>query len=92
MQNQSTISQYPLRKPVRVVAGQWRFVDAEAFQSHIKSFAETAERNTSQAHSFEFEVYAVLSDCRVLIASVDPLAVTHGTQIFVPDAPLSQIQ
>lgn len=92
MSRDTSLTQYPLRKPVRTVSGTWRFVGAEEYRDHLKGFREIAERNSAQAHSFEFEVYAVLSDCRVLIASVDPLAVTHGTQIFVPDASLSQIQ
>ncbi|MBA1280261.1 hypothetical protein [Stutzerimonas stutzeri] len=84
-------SQYPLRKPVRAVAGKWQFADAETYRAHIASFAETVERNSPQAHTTEFDVYAVFSHCRVLVASVDPLAVTHGMQVFIPDAPLTQL-
>jgi len=88
MNAQAANQQYPLRKPVRTVAGKWAFVDADAFASHTKGFGQTVERNVPQAHSTEFEVYAILPECRVLIACVDPLAITQGKQIFVPDVPL----
>jgi len=84
-------SKNPLRKTVRVVAGQWQFVDSTEYYAHIKQFAETAERTTAQAHSSEFEVFAIFSGFRVLVACVDPLAISQGIQIFVPDAAISLV-
>lgn len=84
----ATLAQHPLRKPVRNVEGVWKFVDGEALRAHLGRFPVTAERNCAQAHSLEYEVYAIFEDCRVLVASVDPMAVVQGAQIFVPDAAL----
>lgn len=92
MSHDTSLTQYPLRKPVRTVSGTWRFVEAEEYRDHLKGFREIAERNSAQAHCAEIEVYAIFDDCRLLVASIDPMAVSQSTQIFVPDASLSQIQ
>lgn len=80
--------QYPLRKPVRAVAGQWTFVDSTTFHAHLKAFPHVVERNVPQAHSWEVEHYAIYEDSRVLIAYCDPMDVTQGLQIFTPVEPI----
>ncbi|HEC1424215.1 MAG: hypothetical protein KA011_04535 [Pseudomonas sp.] len=80
--------QYPLRKPVLAVEGQWAFVDSTTFHAHLKAFPHVVERNVPQAHSWEVEHYAIYEDSRVLIACCDPMAVTQGMQIFTPSAPI----
>ncbi|MCF6783381.1 hypothetical protein [Stutzerimonas stutzeri] len=91
MSRDTSLTQYPLRKPVRTVSGTWRFVGAEEYRDHLKGFREIAERNSAQAHCAEIEVYAIFDDCRLLVASIDPVAVSQGTQIFIPDTPISTV-
>lgn len=80
--NTQTNQQYPLRKPVRAVEGQWSFVDSTAFHAHLKAFPHVVECNVPQAHSWEVEHYAIYEDSRVLIAYCDPMDVTQSMQIF----------
>lgn len=75
----------PLRLPVKSIPGKWEFADRNQLAKHTKSFERTVERNVIAAHSAEYEVYAVFSDCRVLVACVDPLATGDGIQIFTPE-------
>ncbi|MBA1280565.1 hypothetical protein [Stutzerimonas stutzeri] len=88
MNTQTALERFPLRKPVKAVAGKWTFADADQLIEHTHSFGQTAERNVIDGNSVEYEVYAIFPDCRVLVACVDPLETSHGIQIFVPEVPL----
>lgn len=80
----TTASAFPLRLPVKTVPGTWTFANHSELVKHTESFPHTAMRHVVTAHSSEYEVYAVMGDSRVLVAVVDPLAITEGIQLFTP--------